>query len=57
MSLPQLVGALTKIQNQTPYLAVNGVTVSADKALQSGTLDIMDVRIEVSSPIALTKSR
>lgn len=57
MTLPQLVGALTQIQNQTPYLAVNGVTVSADKALQSGTLDIMDVRIEVSSPIALTKSR
>ena len=57
MSLPQLVSTLTKVQNQTPFLAVNGVTISADRALQSGKLDIMDVRIEVSSPIALTKSR
>jgi type II secretory pathway component PulM len=57
MSLPQLVSALTKVQNQTPYLAVTGVTVSADRALQSGKLDIMDVRIEVSSPITPAKSR
>jgi type II secretory pathway component PulM len=57
MSLPQLVSTLTKVQNQPPYLAVNGVTISADRALQSGKLDIMDVRIEISSPIAPTKSR
>jgi type II secretory pathway component PulM len=57
MTLPQLVSTLTKVQNQTPFLAVNGVTISADRALQSGKLDIMDARIEVSSPIALTKSR
>ncbi len=57
MTLPQLVSALTKAQNQTPFLVVNGVSIAADKALQSGKLDILDVRIEVSSPIALTKSR
>jgi Type II secretion system (T2SS), protein M len=57
LSLPQFVSALTKVQNQPPWLAVTGVTVSADRALQSGKLDQMDVRIEVSSPIAPTKSR
>jgi Type II secretion system (T2SS), protein M len=57
LTLPQLITALTKVQNQPPYLAVNGVTVSADRALQSGKLDQMDVRIEVSSPITPTKSR
>jgi Type II secretion system (T2SS), protein M len=57
MELPQLIKTLTSVQNQPPYLAVNGVTVSADRALQSGKLDQMDVRIEVSSPIAPTKSR
>ena len=51
------ISALTKAQNQTPFLVVNGVSIAADKALQSGKLDILDVRIEVSSPIALTKSR
>lgn len=57
MSLAQLVSTLTRVQNQKPYLVINSVTVSADRALQSGKLDIMDVRIEVSSPITPTKSR
>lgn len=56
MSLPQMTTTLTKLQNQTPFLAVNGVTIAADRALQSGDLDILDVRIEVSSPIAITQS-
>ena len=57
MTLPQLVATLGKLQNQKPLLVVNGVTISADRAQQSGKLDIMDVRIEISSPIAPTKSR
>lgn len=57
LTLPQLVTTLTKVQNQAPFLEVNGVTIAADRALQSGKLDVMDVRIEVSSPIALTQSR
>lgn len=57
MTLPQLISALEKVQNQPPYLAVNSVTISADRALQSGKLDLMDIRIEASSPTALAKPR
>jgi type II secretory pathway component PulM len=57
LTLPQLVGIMTKVQSQPPYLAVNALNISADRALQSGTLDLMDVRIEVSSPIIPTKPR
>lgn len=57
MTLPQLISALEKIQNQPPYLAVNAVTISADRALQSGRLDLMDIRIEASSPAATPKPR
>ncbi len=57
MTLPQLIGTLEKIQNQPPYLAVNSLTISADRALQSGKLDLMDIRIEVSSPASASKPR
>jgi hypothetical protein len=57
MTLPQLIGTLEKIQNQPPYLAVNSLTISADRALQSGKLDLMDIRIEASSPASAPKPR
>ena len=57
MTLPQLIGTLEKIQNQPPYLAVNSLTISADRALQSGKLDLMDIRIEASSPASTPKPR
>ena len=55
MTLPQLISVLEKVQNQRPYLAVNSLTISADRALQSGKLDLMDIRIEASSPTSLAK--
>lgn len=57
MTLPQLVATLESLQNQPPYLAINALTISADRALQSGRLDLMDVRIEASSPAATPKPR
>jgi hypothetical protein len=57
MTLPQMIGTLEKIQNQPPYLAVNSLTISADRALQSGKLDLMDIRIEASSPASAPKPR
>lgn len=57
MTLPQLIATLETLQNQPPYLAVNALTISADRALQSGRLDLMDVRIEASSPASTPKPR
>jgi hypothetical protein len=57
MTLPQMIATLEKVQNQPPYLAVNSLTISADRALQSGKLDLMDIRIEASSPASAPKPR
>lgn len=57
MTLPQMIATLEKLQNQPPYLAVNSLTISADRALQSGKLDLMDIRIEASSPASAPKPR
>jgi len=57
MTLPQLIATLQTVQNQPPYLAVNSLTISADRALQSGKLDLMDIRLEASSPTSPAKPR
>ena len=57
MTLPQMIATLEKVQNQPPYLVVNSLTISADRALQSGKLDLMDIRIEASSPASAPKPR
>jgi hypothetical protein len=50
VTLDQLVRLLTDLQNQPPYLVVTGLTVVADRAFQSGKLDVMDVKIDVAIP-------
>jgi hypothetical protein len=57
MTLPQMIASLEKLQNQPPYLAVTTLTISADRALQSGKLDLMDIRIEAASPASAPKPR
>lgn len=50
LTLPQLVSLLQDLQNQPPYLVVTGLTIVADRAFQSGKLDVMDVRIDIAIP-------
>ena len=50
LTLAQLVALLDELQNQQPYLVVTDMTIVADRALQSGKLDEMDVKIEVAIP-------
>lgn len=50
LSLDQLVRLLAGLQNQPPYLVVTNLTVVADRAFQSGKLDVMDVKIDVAIP-------
>ncbi len=57
LSLPQLMGLLEKFQNDTPYLVIATLTVSADRATQSGKLDVLDVRIEVAGTYSPSNAR
>lgn len=55
MTLAQSIALLDSLQNVPPLLVINALILSADRSLVSGKLDLMDIRIEVSSPIAPTK--
>ena len=53
LTLPQLLGLLEKLQNDPPYLLITTLTISADRATQSGKLDALDVRIEAAGSYRL----
>lgn len=47
----QLLAWLAALTGQPPYLAVENLTISADRATTSNTLDLMEVRIEATIPL------
>lgn len=49
VSNEQLTAWLGMLNNEQPYLAMESLTIVADRALNSGRLDLMDVKIEVSA--------
>lgn len=51
MSNDQMVAWLAALANQPPYLSVESLTVGADRAINSNRLDLMDVRIEATTPL------
>lgn len=50
ITLPQLQALLGKIYATPPYLVVESLRVSADKAMETGHLDTLDVKLEASVP-------
>jgi hypothetical protein len=52
MTLQRLQQLLVSINDTPPYLITESLRVSADRALETGHLDIMDIRLEVSIPIS-----
>lgn len=57
LTLPQLLGLLETLQNDAPYLVITTLTISADRATQSGKLDALDVRIETAGTFSLSNAR
>jgi type II secretory pathway component PulM len=57
MSHEQLVTWLGMLRNDQPYLAMESLTVVADRALNSGRPDLMDVTLETSIPFSQTNAR
>lgn len=56
MTLAQFNQLLAALSNARPYLVIESVRVTADRALQTGQLDTLDVRLEASIPIATATS-
>jgi len=50
LSLAQLTAILGELESGLPHLVVETLSVSADKAFQTGRLEPMDIRIEIAAP-------
>ena len=53
----QLLDWLAGLTAQQPYLVLESVTIGADRALNSNRVDLMDVKIEASIPLAPANAR
>ncbi|MBV8978369.1 MAG: hypothetical protein JO261_16425 [Alphaproteobacteria bacterium] len=51
LTMAQLYKSLNRLENEAPYVVVGYVSVVADRAVQTGHLATMDVRLEVSAPV------
>ncbi len=54
---PQLVAVLSKLRNEQPYLVMEQLSITAEKAMSSGRLDSMEVQVEASIPFVPTRAR
>lgn len=50
MTLPQLQQMLVRVNDTPPYLVTETLRISADRSLETGRLDLLDVRLETSIP-------
>lgn len=57
LTLPQLTGLLTQIQNAPPWLVVESLSIGANDALVTGQSSTMDVQLEASIPLRSTSAR
>lgn len=55
LTYPQLLGLLERLQNTSPYLVVDALSVNADPGLRSGPSDLMEVRVEASALHSLAR--
>ena len=56
LTMSQLYKSLNRLENEAPYVVVGYVSVVADRAVQTGHLATMDVRLEVSAPVRTSQS-
>ncbi len=55
LTMSQLYKSLSRLENEAPYVVVGYVSVVADRAVQTGHLATMDVRIEVTAPVRINQ--
>ena len=56
LTMSQLYKSLNRLENEAPYVVVGYVSVVADRAVQTGHLATMDVRLEISAPVRTSQS-
>ena len=52
LSMEQLYQGLQRLERGEPYVVVEYLSVGADRASDTGHLEVMDVRIDVAAPFA-----
>lgn len=57
VSYPQLIAWLDRLSNVPPYLVIETLSVSADRAINTNHLDLMDVQLEASIPLSPAHAR
>jgi general secretion pathway protein M len=57
IDLPQLTKCLEQLETEEPYVTVEYLSITADRAFQTGHLAGMAVRLEVSAPFRVPGSR
>jgi type II secretory pathway component PulM len=57
VSNDQLLDWLGQLTNEPPYLAMESLTIGADRAINSNQMDLLDVKLEASIPLGPTKPR
>jgi len=50
LAMPQLLQLMSRMENEKPYVLLNGLNIAANDALVSGRLDPVDVKIDLSIP-------
>ena len=56
LTMSQLYKSLARLESEAPYVVVGYVSVAADRASQTGHLATMDVRVEISAPVQLSRA-
>jgi len=56
MTLGQLYKSLVRLETEEPYVVIESLSVAADRALQTGHLGPMAVRVEISAPVRISQS-
>ncbi len=57
LTYPQALDVIKRVQNDQPYLLIDGLTIVANQALVTGRLDTLDVKIDISIPFAPATQR
>jgi hypothetical protein len=57
LTMSQLVSSLRRLDTEDNYVVIEYLSVAADRALQTGKLAPMDVRIELAAPYQAARAR
>ena len=57
LTMTQLYAGLKRLETEDNYVVIDYLSIAADRALQTGRLAPMDVRLELSAPVQAPRTR